>query len=107
VFALPDRVTWQGERLLRPAERVDGAVQVAGVNVFPERIAERLSKHPMVAECKVELDNTLPEPRLRAFVVPIVEGKHEVIVAACDHWARRNFTAAERPISFEVRKSLA
>jgi len=106
VFPLPDLVTWEGERLLRPAERVDGAVQVAGVNVFPERIAERLSKHPMVAECMVSLDATLPEPRLRAFIVPAAESNAETIIAICDRWARSNFTAPERPISFEVRVSL-
>ena len=106
VFPLPDLVTWEGERLLHPAERVDGAVQVAGVNVFPERIAERLSKHPMVAECTVSLDATLPEPRLRAFIVPAAESNAETIIAICDCWARRNFTAPERPISFEVRVSL-
>ena len=106
VFALPDRVTWEAERLLRPAERFDGAVQVAGVNVFPEQIAERLRRHPMVAECIVHLDTTLPEPRLRAVVVPVAGGNDEATIAACDYWARRNFKAPERPISFEVKSSL-
>lgn len=104
-FALPDRVTWESERLLRPAERVDGAVQVAGVNVFPDQVAARLRQHPMVADCTVYLDTTLPEPRLRAFVVPATSGDDEAVVAACNHWARRNFTAAERPVSFAVAPS--
>ena len=105
-FTLPDRVEWQGERFLRPAERVDGAVQVAGVNVFPEQVAERLRRHPMVAECMVSLDTTLPEPRLRAFVVPAAGHEPEAVMAACEHWARRNFTAPERPVSFEASPSL-
>ena len=106
VFALPDRVTWQGERLLCPAGRVDGAVQVAGVNVFPERIAERLRGHPMVAECTVSLDTALPEPRLRACIVPVAGSGAETVIAACDRWARRNLTAPERPISFAVTAGL-
>ena len=69
VFTLPDRVTWDGERLVRPAARIDGAVQVAGVNVFPDRVAARLRGHPMVAACRVQLDAALPEPRLRAFII--------------------------------------
>ncbi|MGI4945673.1 MAG: AMP-binding protein [Janthinobacterium lividum] len=106
VFALPDRVTWEGERLLRPAERVDGAVQVAGVNVFPEQVAERLRRHPMVAECMVSLDTALPEPRLRAFIVPVAGSDAETVIAICDRWARRNLTAPERPVSFEAKASL-
>ena len=106
VFALPDQVTWEGERLLRPAERVDGAVQVAGVNVFPKRIADRLRRHLMVAECMVSLDTTLPEPRLRAFIVPIAESEAETVIAIYDRWARRNLTAPERPISFAAKTSL-
>ena len=102
VFALPDHVVWDGERRLRPAERVDGAVQVAGVNVFPARVAERLRAHPMVAACVVWLDTGLAEPRLRAVVVAKGEGSPEAVSAACDEWSRRRFSAPERPVSFEV-----
>lgn len=106
VFALPDRVRWDGERRLRPAERADGAVQVAGVNVFPDQVAERLRRHPMVADCAVTLDTRLAEPRLRAIVVAKDGCDEEALIAACDGWARRNFTAPERPVSFEVRSRL-
>ena len=60
----------------------------------------------MVDECRVRLDTTLPEPRLHALIVPKGAAADEVVIAACDHWARRNFNAPERPISFEVTLSL-
>ena len=101
-FDLPDRVTWDDDRHLRPAERVDGAVQVAGVNVFPSRIADRLRGLTLVADCHVFLDTALPEPRLRATVVPAAGADGESVRAACDRWSRRNLTAPERPVSFEL-----
>ena len=100
-YHLPDRVSWEDERLLRPAERIDGAVQVAGVNVFPEQIASRLRAHPLVADCKVALDTTLPEPRLRASIVPAPGIEGERAAAACARWAARNLSAPERPVGFE------
>jgi 4-coumarate--CoA ligase len=103
-FILPDRVTWEGDRLLRPEERVDGAVQVAGVNVFPDRLAALLRLHPMLADCEIRLDMLLPEPRLRAYVVPKAGHEAGAVVAACDQWARRHLTAPERPVSFELRQ---
>ena len=100
--ALPDRVEWEGERSLRPAARHDGAVQVAGVNVFPDRIAEALRGRAMVADCRVFLDTTLPEPRLRALLLPAPGCDPGEVIADCDHWCRRRFSAPERPIGFEV-----
>jgi len=104
--ALPDHATWHGDRHLRPAQRVDGAVQVAGINVFPDQVAARLRGHPLLADCAVILDTSLPEPRLRALIVPAPHADAATIVAACDHWSRRRFTAPERPVSFELRSSL-
>jgi 4-coumarate--CoA ligase len=101
-FALPDRVIWDGDSLVRPAGRIDGAVQVAGVNVFPDHVAARLRKHAMVAECLVHLDEALPEPRLRAFIVPAPGFDNEGAIAACTSWAARHLTAPERPVSFEI-----
>ena len=106
-FTLPDRVTWEGERLLRPAERIDGAVQVSGINVFPEQVASKLKDHPMVLDCEVSLDTGSPEPRLRAVLVPVSGMDADAVIAACDHWARRNLSAPERPVSFTIATKLA
>ena len=101
-IALPDRVVWESERLIRPVERIDGAVQVAGVNVFPDRVAARLLNQAMVSACRVTLDSTLPEPRLRAVIVPVPGVDPATAIAACAAWAARHLTAPERPVSFEI-----
>ncbi|MDR2668341.1 MAG: hypothetical protein LBC14_00130, partial [Desulfovibrio sp.] len=36
---LPDRLVWRDERHFEPRRRKDKAVQVAGINVFPEQVA--------------------------------------------------------------------
>jgi len=38
--------------------------------------------------------------------VPAPHADAATIIAACDHWSRRRFTAPERPVSFELRSSL-
>ncbi len=97
-FPLPDRATWPGVRTLRLHGRKDEAVQVGGVNVFPRLLEERLRALPGVADCAIRLDAALPEPRLKAFLLPEEPSAGaslaERVAAHCrDHW-----TAPERPV---------
>lgn len=69
---LPDVVEWHPEnpRKFRPERRVDTAVQVAGVNVYPEEVAAVLRTHPLVRDCAVRLMRPEEGSRLKAFIVP-------------------------------------
>jgi long-chain acyl-CoA synthetase len=70
---LMDRLGWSDDRHFRPVDRRDGAVQVGGVNVFPERVAEIIRAHELVADCAVRvaaLGGDAARTRLKAFVVP-------------------------------------
>jgi 4-coumarate--CoA ligase (photoactive yellow protein activation family) len=67
---VPDSLVWRDERHFAPLRRKDKAVQVAGINVFPERVAEVLRGHPQVADCVVRLMHPKEGARLKAFVVP-------------------------------------
>ncbi|MDR1947294.1 MAG: AMP-binding protein [Desulfovibrio sp.] len=67
---LPDRIGWSDERHFVPLRRMDKAVQVAGINVFPERVVALLRGHPAVADCAVRLMRPEEGVRLKAFVVP-------------------------------------
>jgi 4-coumarate--CoA ligase (photoactive yellow protein activation family) len=67
---LPDILTWKDERHFVPERRVDRAVQVAGVNVYPERVADALREHPLVRDCAVRLMRPEEGSRLKAFIVP-------------------------------------
>lgn len=69
-FAMPDVITWHDERHFRPERRVDNAVQVGGVNVYPERVADVIRTHPLVKECAVRLMRPEEGVRLKAFIVP-------------------------------------
>lgn len=62
-LAPPDRLAWDADGRFRPAGRTDGAVQVGGVNVWPERVAATLGEHPAVADCAVRLDPESGRPQ--------------------------------------------
>jgi len=63
-----DAATWIDERRFTIAHRYDGAVQIGGYNVFPERIRQRLLDHEGVADAVVRLDTSTG--RLKAYVIP-------------------------------------
>ena len=63
---LPDYVERIGDRTLRPIGRRDGAVQVGGHNVWPERVARELRAVDGIADVAVRLH---AHGRLKAFVV--------------------------------------
>ncbi len=70
VLHLPDEVEWSGSRTFRPLGRRDGAVQVGGVNVYPEKVCELVKRHRLVSTAAVRPYKTKDGIRLKAFVVP-------------------------------------
>ena len=69
---LPDIADWHDARHFRPERRRDNAVQVAGVNVYPEKIAAVIRSHPLVRDCAVRLMRPEEGTRLKAFIVPAI-----------------------------------
>lgn len=70
--ALPDAITWWDERRFVPGSRVDKAVQVGGVNVYPDEVAAVIRTHPHVRDCVVRLMRPEEGVRLKAFIVPSI-----------------------------------
>ena len=75
-LAFPDHINWRDDRKFTVGPRLDGAVKIAGTNVFPAHIAEVLTSHPKVRQCIVRA-STLADYchpaetlRLKAFIVP-------------------------------------
>ncbi len=108
-YPLQDRLEWTDARCFRPAGRIDGAVQVGGVNVFPAYVAEVLCMHPQVAEASVRLMRPDEGRRLKAFVVP-ADG---VGKAGCDAlreallaWCAERLTTPERPAALSFGERL-
>lgn len=96
---LPDRLIWSGEREFRLAGRVDGAVQVGGTNVFPERIAARIAAHPAVKTCAVRLMQPHEGDRLKAFVVWRDADAEMRSRPELETWLRAELTPPERPVA--------
>ena len=98
--ATPDVVMMEGARACRVLRRIDGAVQVGGVNVYPARVAAALATHALVAEARVRLSEG---GRLKALVVPRpadadADGVRRELLA----WVAANLPVAERPRSITV-----
>lgn len=103
----PDLLAWLGERYFQPSGRVDRAVQVGGVNVFPQRIQRELLSHPEVAEAAVRLMRPDEGNRLKAFIVPRDPGA-DINRLAQDLavWTRQRLGTAEQPRSFSFGEAL-
>ena len=67
---LPDLLEWQDTERFRIVGRRDGAVQVAGYNVYPARVRDLLLQHPAVLDAAVRPMSAAQGGRLKAFVVP-------------------------------------
>lgn len=106
VLPLMDNIVRQGERELTPQGRVDAAVQVAGQNVYPARIAALLSEVEGVAECAVRLMPPDEGDRLHAFVVPREGSDHKKILAALREQARKRLAPPERPAAYAFGTAL-
>ncbi len=97
LYPIMDNITWIDERRLLPGARLDKAVQVGGINVYPGRVAAGLSAHPGVEGCLVRLMRPEEGARLKAFVVPRPGWKTDALRKDLMQYARREFTDAQRP----------
>lgn len=103
-IALPD-ILVRRDAGFEVAARVDGAVSIGGVNVFPARIAAIIAEHPNVVACAVRPMRASEGDRLKAFVVidPRL-ADHDATEArsALRRWLRTTFSVAElpKPVTF-------
>jgi 4-coumarate--CoA ligase (photoactive yellow protein activation family) len=108
-YALQDRLEWEDARRFRPLGRIDGAVQVGGVNVFPAYVAEVLCMHPRVLEASVRPMRPDEGRRLKAFVVPAGDAGPAPCEALRDEllaWCAERLTTPERPASISFGERL-
>ncbi len=89
-----DRFTLTGRR--------DGAVQVGGVNVYPDEIAARLREHPGVREAVVRLMCPEEGDRLKAFVVPGAAVDPAALLADLQAWIMTSLPTPARPTSITL-----
>jgi long-chain acyl-CoA synthetase len=105
-YPLPDIVEWEDTRHFRPVRRTDKAVQVAGVNVHPNKIAALLRTHPLVRDCAVRLMRPEEGQRLKAFVVGRGGTDPAALRRKLKAWAGDRLSAAELPKSWTFGPAL-
>lgn len=100
---LPDHVRWLDPEHIQVLGRRDGAIQVGGVNVFPDHVRACIERHPEVAEALVRPDGVEPNRRLKAFVVPSARCTDpERLLQRLDAWLAEHLTPPERPRSITL-----
>lgn len=106
-YALQDRLAWQDERHFLPTGRIDQAVQVGGVNVFPGRVRAVLLQHPAVHDAAVRLMRPDEGQRLKAYIVPRdPQCAGAALAAELAQWVHARLSTPEIPRSFTVGAEL-
>ncbi len=106
-YPLNDALAWHDDRQFIPNGRLDQAVQVGGINVFPQRIAAQFAALPEVEAARVRLMRPNEGDRLKAFIVPADSANHsEQLIDQLQHWCNQHLTAPERPRAFTIGAQL-
>ena len=107
---LQDRVDWVADRQFFPIGRHDKAVQVGGVNVYPDDVARVIAAHPSVQECAVRLMRPEEGVRLKAFIVPTpdvpLDACPALFGAAFRKWLLATLGASACPRAFSYGREL-
>lgn len=105
---LQDKLVWTAPERFRPAGRIDHAVQVGGINVFPGYVADVLRMHPAVQDATVRLMRPDEGRRLKAFVVPRggVPQDTAALRAALSAWSGERLSTPERPAAISFGAAL-
>lgn len=102
--AMMDEADWLDRRRFVLRGRRDGAVQIGGRNVFPERIRAKLLEHADVGQAAVRFEPATG--RLKAFVVPAAADAGEALASRLDRWCGDQLSDVERPRRFSVGAAL-
>ena len=92
-----DRLVVGADGRFSLAGRIDGAVQVGGVNVWPSTVADRLRSVAGVADAIVRLMRPEEGARLKAFVVPTGGVAVGDLIGYLQSWIDLHLSAPQRP----------
>jgi long-chain acyl-CoA synthetase len=92
---IPDELELVSDRQFWVKGRLDGAFQIAGVNVYPGRIRQVISECPLVATCDIHVK---AEQGVRQLYGAVQLRVHtEANREACLRWMREQLSAPEMP----------
>jgi long-chain acyl-CoA synthetase len=105
-YSMQDHIEWLAGEMFRVAGRLDAAVQVGGINVFPERVRQALLSHPAVHEAAVRQMAAHEGQRLKAFIVPTSGADPIVLRDEIARWLSGRLSAPEQPKAFTFGTAL-
>ena len=103
---LPDRIRSSEGRRFCLAGRRDGAVQVGGMNVHPDRVSARMRGCPGVREALVRLMRPDEGARLKVYVVPEDGVDLTALRDFLSDWVQAELPVAERPTAITFGSEL-
>ncbi|TAL54490.1 MAG: 4-coumarate--CoA ligase [Pandoraea sp.] len=106
IIRLQDRLGWQSNRRFAVLGRIDGAVQVNGINVFPEHVRDVLLQHPGVADAAVRLMAPHETEGLKAYVVARAGVDVPALLGDLKSWMQARLPAPARPKSYRFGDAL-
>lgn len=97
-----DTLVWDGDRRFRLGGRRDGAVQIGAVNVFLERVAQKIAEHPEIRSCQllVAKSETGADRLVASIVLESGRAPSETTARSIDTWCRSRLRPYERPRLF-------
>ena len=106
-YEIQDELEWIDADTFRPAGRIDQAVQVGGINVFPAQVAAALRENPAVLDASVRLMRPDEGNRLKAFIVPrAAHADRKQLQAQLAMWSRERFDSPQQPMAFSFGSQL-
>jgi len=99
-YSQVDHMTWINERQFILGTRIDSAVQVCGINVYPQEVARILEKNSGVKKCVVRLMRPEEGYKLKAFVVPMPGYDQKTLHTTLQTYAKKHLTIPQRPGSY-------
>ncbi|AMM18477.1 hypothetical protein AX768_29915 (plasmid) [Burkholderia sp. PAMC 28687] len=105
-FPCQDALEWVDDRSFYPVGRADGAVQIAGTNVFASNVQRVLMEHPEIADASVRLMRPDEGVRLKAFIVPRDPCGVAELRTSLELWLRDRLTSLEIPKAITFGASL-
>lgn len=102
-FRTLDRLQRVEQGKFKICGRRDKGLQIAGINVFPENIAQKIKELPYIRDCKIEIgeDKAQLAPQyLKAVIVPEIDMPIHKAESELRQWCGLNLNASEKPASF-------
>nr|WP_287410781.1 AMP-binding protein [Pseudodesulfovibrio sp.] len=107
VCILPNEFDWESDKRFYPGARKDKAVQVGGVNVYPDKVASLIVGHEWVEKCAVRQDMGHIGGRLKVFLVPTPDApERQELVSTLRAFLSSRLTPSETPRKYTLGSAL-